>query len=323
MTALPKARTAWRSFRQVENPNVAVPGTNGAERRGRRNGYAAMLATASLLLGGSATAAPLFTMAEVLAPVNGSEVRGRGINNSGQVSGTMGYNFGTFTSNRAFIWNGSGSALDLGTLGSNTINHARSDGYTINNSGQVAGWSQTSGSGEQSFRYSGGVMSSIDTASSSSNAYDINNLGQVTGVRNNHAYFYNGSMLQLGTLTGGTVSLGTGINDNGTIVGWGNVTGGTQHAFVYSSGVMTDIGMLPGASNSSAAAINNAGLVVGTSTVSGTNHAFLYNGTTMTDLGVGTAMDINSMMGGDAKGAGDSHAYEELMKQMQQMMGGE
>lgn len=41
------------------------------------------------------------------------------------------------------------------------------------------------------------------------------------------------------------------------------------------------------------------------------------------DEDLGTAMDINSMMGGDAKGVGDSHAYEELMKQMQQMMGGE
>ncbi len=254
-------------------------------------------------------------MTEVLAPVNGSEIRGRGINASGQVSGTMAYNFGSFTTYRTFVWTGSGSAQDLGTLGSNTLNYARSDGYTINSSGQVAGWSQTSGSGEQSFRYSSGVMSSIDTASPTSNGYDINNLGQMTGGRNNRAYFYDGTMHQLGTLPGGSASVGQGINDSGTIVGQSAVTSGTMHAFVYSGGVMTDIGMLPGASNSSGTAINNSGVVVGVSTVSGINHAFLYNGTTMTDLRVGTAMDINAsgqvVIGGGPGSGGHATLYDQ------------
>ncbi len=74
------------------------------------------------------------------------------------------------------------------------------------------------------------------------------------------------SFLDLGTL-GGTMSVATGVNDLGQVVGYSFLPGGTtlqwdEHAFYWENGVLLDMGTL-GGRWSKATAINNRGDVVG------------------------------------------------------------
>ena len=91
------------------------------------------------------------------------------------------------------------------------------------------------------------------------------------------AAYPGGTMIDLGTLPGGTTSEASGINTKGQIVGWSYTTSGYQHAFLYSGGKMIDLGTLPGGLYSFATGINDNGQIVGYSdTESGEEHAFLY-----------------------------------------------
>jgi probable HAF family extracellular repeat protein len=127
-------------------------------------------------------------------------------------------------------------------------------------------------------------------------ASDINNSGvvvgcaMVTGDTGCHAFFYDGSLHDLGTLQSGPGSSATSINDNGLIVGSSFLAPppangqSPSHAFLY-DGSLHDLGTL-GGTNSSAEGINVFGAVVGESSIANdtATHAFLYDGT-MHDLG--------------------------------------
>jgi probable HAF family extracellular repeat protein len=180
------------------------------------------------------------------------------------------------------------------TLGfsDNTIS---SRGEAVNNAGQVTGfrystpmiWSGASflnlqipndrGTG---FPFGSGVGSGI------------NNRGQVTGLgrftadisETYHAFFYNGSTHNLGTL-GGTNSVGRAINDAGQVAGFSDVDGdAAQHAFIWNGSSMQDIGTL-GGGDSYAYGINQQGMAAGGSYINATDvHAFLWTGSIMQDL---------------------------------------
>ena len=128
---------------------------------------------------------------------------------------------------------------DLGTLGGNS-----STATGINNSGQVAGYSYT------------------------------------TGNRPFHAFLYDGSLHDLGTL-GGNFSQATGINNSGQVVGYSNTANGRFDAFLYDNGSLIDLNsLLPAGSDFAyltiAYAINDNGQIVGNGvTNGGQTHAFL------------------------------------------------
>lgn len=120
-------------------------------------------------------------------------------------------------------------------------------------------------------------------------ARDINNRGQVTGHSwtgsVTHAFLYDGGMVDIGTLGGGSTTHAHAINELGHIVGESDET-----AFFYDGVSMIDIG---GANGSTSFGMNDAGYVVGDSD----SHAFLYDGETINSILMSQfsrAKDINN-----------------------------
>jgi len=168
----------------------------------------------------------------------------RGINDVGQV---VGYGRTTAGDNRAFLYDiGSGTGIDLGTLG------ASSRATAISNSGRVVGWSET---------------------------------GDVFGDDENpvvHAFvWYDGLMTDLGTLGGGE-GMALGVNETGQVVGKASLTAEGEdplYAFLWENGQMTNLNdLLPAGSGwvlREATAINDLGQIVGYGTLNGVDRAFL------------------------------------------------
>jgi probable HAF family extracellular repeat protein len=191
------------------------------------------------------------TMHDLLT-LGGSDSNGSAVNASGQVSGSS-----LTTGNAAyhsFLWkpstpNGtSGTMHDLLTLGG-----TESFGGSINSSGQVAGFSNTTGNA----------------------AY--------------HAYLWtpstpngtSGTMLDLSTL-GGINSYSYNVGSGGQVVGASEfeTTSGNTHAFLYKGGsgmldLNTLIDPILGWELTDAAAINDAGQIAGQGLINGEYHAYL------------------------------------------------
>jgi probable HAF family extracellular repeat protein len=96
-----------------------------------------------------------------------------------------------------------------------------------------------------------------------------------------------GSMIDLGTLPGGTWSFASGINNRGEIVRSGDSADGEERAFLWQNGTMIDLGPLPGGAFTSASGINNRGQIVGSvyDEDFSSARAFLWQNGTMIDLG--------------------------------------
>ncbi len=117
-------------------------------------------------------------------------------------------------------------------------------------------------------------------------ATGINDPGVVVGG-NGHAFvLVNGVYQDLGVLAGGSWSSAYGINNSGTVVGYGNLASGNFGAFVWTSqSGLNQLGTFGGA-DSYATGINNSGEMIGYASLnSGYEHAFSALGAAMTDLG--------------------------------------
>jgi len=170
---------------------------------------------------------------------------------------------------------------NLGTLGGSF-----SQAYSINDAGQVVGFSRNSSNENEAFLYDNGSMIGLGTLPDGnfSEAFGINDAGQVVGHSRNssnqsEAFLYeNGSMNGLGTL-GGTFSFARGINDAGQVVGWSGNSSNQFEAFLYENGSMTSLNSLlsPGSGWNlrDARGINSSGQIVGTGIFNGQTRAFL------------------------------------------------
>jgi len=158
------------------------------------------------------------------------------VNNSGVVAGTS---YDAHANFFGFVWS-DGKMTKMGTLGG-----AWSQGYAINNKGQVTGVGYTKAGLAHAF------IASCATC----------------------------ALKDLGTFAGGSSTVwGFGINDSGVIVGRSTFSN-TYHAFVYSAGKIKDLNvMIPAKSGwvlIEADGINATGQIVGMGTHNGQEHGFL------------------------------------------------
>lgn len=265
-----------------------------------------LLAAMACGLAASAHAAPAYQFTDLGAGMAFA------INNLGQVAGTIDIptpnDYFPYATHAALF--SGGQVTDLGTLGGKPT--SSSYATSINDAGQVAGWSYVPSTfvdprghvyGYTSFVYQNGQMSAL-SPDNSNRASAINKLGQVavthgdlstyTDEDSRTSYIQSQNLhTPINSPSGGPIGV-SALNDQGQATGdfrtvnSGSVSSGTQHAYLYSNGVATDLGALGGA-NSVGSAINNLGQVAGSAdydpTRSGATHAFLYGNGHMTDLG--------------------------------------
>jgi probable HAF family extracellular repeat protein len=228
-----------------------------------------------------------------------------GINNASTVQVA-----GLGANGHAYLWDSIHGMQDIGTVG----NETNSVAFSINNAGQVVGFSWTdslyykNGKIYQKFAEDGFLWTSSRGMSSLGPGIPtgINNSGEITGDTGAEASLWGGGhqWIQLGILPGGNASHAIGIDDYGQVVGYSdNGNSSFYRGFLWTpsspnstSGSMIDLGTLfssPG--GSWASAINRQGWVTGRSddmNAGGAGHAYVWvpsstNGTagSMTDLG--------------------------------------
>jgi probable HAF family extracellular repeat protein len=203
---------------------------------------------------------------------------GSHINDSGQViarSNPSGGDWGHNT--RSFLWSQSGSSQDLSQslgLGDGWASSINDSGTAIVGAFTSAGfsgnrpfvWTQTSGLQ---------ALPTLGAAGSWNAALGINNAGQIFGYCQAqvspayaHACFWPNptTLIDLGALSGDSVSMPQGFNDAGQVVGWSrNFSGNPDRAFFWS--IETGMTELPTLEQGAASAfgINNNGVIVGLS----------------------------------------------------------
>jgi probable HAF family extracellular repeat protein len=175
------------------------------------------------------------------------------------------------SSGRPFIY-ANGVMQDLGFAGQ--ANAISGDGTT------VVGVDVASGA----FSYSGGVKHDLGLGSSDALAVSNNGsiiVGQYRATGGFHAFSYDGSVHDLGTL-GGPSSAALGVSADGSvIVGYSDISTGGIRAFRHAGGTMTELPSLGGTHDEAYAVTPDGTVIVG---LSGTQAAMWRDGEVI-DLG--------------------------------------
>ncbi|HWY48359.1 MAG TPA: hypothetical protein VNX70_13315 [Bryobacteraceae bacterium] len=213
-----------------------------------------------------------------LGTLGSSSAIGFKINNSGTVVGWAETIYGY---SQAFQSASGGSLQALPSL-------AASDSYAmgINSAGVIVGTNYVDGQ-PHGVIWNGGIGNGPGTdLGAGIYATGVNDPGVVVGGDGHAFVLASGVYQDLGVLAGGNWSSAYGINNSGTVVGYGNVASGNFGGFVWTpqSG-MLQLGTFGGL-NSYAMGVNNSGEVIGYASLSsGYEHAFSAVGGVMTDLG--------------------------------------
>jgi probable HAF family extracellular repeat protein len=223
-----------------------------------------------------------------------------GINNAGQVVGQAVDMSASFPSATAFLYS-DGTMTFPGSLLC-----CSSEATSINDKGQIAGFSEGPGSTNTAFRYSDQMMTDLGALGGGygSRANAINDKGQVTGWASveggagfdAHAFIYSrGVMKNLGALPKSRLSEGRGINDAGQVVGISWLSQERPRAFIYTGGKMYDLNKLTGRRHGfelrGAAAINDAGQIVGNGHFWGSQAPSAYRAFLLTPTGMANTGD--------------------------------
>ena len=179
------------------------------------------------------------------------------------------------------------TVTDLGTLGG-----IGSTAAGVNESGDVAGTSNTSWGEPHGFRWRDGVMAGIHAMGGwGAEAFDVSDDGWVVGSAATSAgtwvamYWFGADPHPVGTLGGGT-SQAFAINGEHVIVGRSTNAEGVFQAFRWEDGAIARLGGLADGASSEAWDVNDAGVIVGEATAAGGSvHAVRWNDGTVQDLG--------------------------------------
>ena len=168
------------------------------------------LGSAFMAFDSSASAEPPQYLVTVLGSV-GNASYACGINASAQVAGYADIR-GNGYSWQAVRWTGTTPTL---------LNGADSQGFGINDSGQVAGWSSGVSSNPYAVRWTGTTPTFLD--GTYGRGFGINESGQVAGWLGNfnaNAVRWTSTTLTFLATPGGPSSQGFGINDSEQVAGW-------------------------------------------------------------------------------------------------------
>jgi probable HAF family extracellular repeat protein len=206
-----------------------------------------------------------------------------GVNDHGQVAGFSVVQRQNLQS--AFLWE-NGVMTDIGLANEDG---SSSRAWAINNTGQVVGDIILSGGGVEqadAFVWQAGTFRYLPHPRdyTFSSAVAINDAGQIAGwsgngLRTTAVLWSGATVVDIGTLAGGTNSRALGINERGQVVGWSGNAEQPQSAFLWQAGVMLDLNtLLPPRSEwvlLEAADISNAGMITGTGLRNGALRAFV------------------------------------------------
>lgn len=236
-----------------------------------------------------------------------------GVNTRGQVTGFSSPSaFGISVNHHAFLSgpSGGGPLKDLGTLGG-----ISSDGYGVNDSGQVCGAYELPNFTQHAFLSgpNGGPLTDLGslTPGGESAANKVNIHGQVTGFADTPTGFHaflsgpNGvrPLRDLGSLAG-THSRGNDVNAAGTVVGTTTVVISTTNpygvsAFVFINDTMTDLNAFvapdSGITLDSGLAISDSGFILASGTTNGEAHTYLLTPTAAPPVNLGPNLVVTAI----------------------------